>query len=313
MVSSHSGNSRSWLNRIASILHSSGGQLKAYEVIVVEVDYDKEQPQVHSADRGPLTWLALLGFLMTVFLITYSCIEGDGMSLLAALSLSLVSTLVGVGRKWSLQLPVRRAERPVPRSDVIINYPHGAFIIVKCAEETQRQLYWHPESCRYLVGEQTYRLLALMSTLLLMVGVVFLGNAKIQLQVAWAGSYVVLNAAYWIVAALPARLSWDLSAFRATPLHYAGGGLAEDHPSFTQALWHAIAITRSSAWARDFDIAPKSRGWDEWLQEAANVADDWGERIGKDGTLQLPEWNAPERLSEILAREYERQETEKRV
>ena len=304
---------RPWLNRIASILHSDGDKLKAYEVMIVNVEYDSNRPQVHSAARGPLTWLALLGFAMTIFLIVFSVVWDDGASLLATIFLSLVSTLVGVGRKWNLQLPVRRADRRVLPSDVVIKYPHGAFIIVKCAEETQRQLYWHPESCRYLVGEQTYRLLALVSTLFLMAGVIFLASSRSQLQLAWTGAYVVLNAAYWVVAALPARLSWDLSSFRATRQPYRGGGPAEAHPSFTQALWYAIAITHSSSWARDFDIAPKSSGWDEWLHEAATVAEDWGERLAKDGTLQLPEWNAPQRLSEILAREYERQETEKRV
>ena len=147
-----------------------------------------------------------------------------------------------------------------------------------------------------------------------MAGVIFLANASIALQVAWACVYVVLNAAYWVVAALPARLHWDLSAFQARTIPFEGGGPTEGHATFTQTLWTVIAITRRSRWARDFDIAPNSRWWDEWLNEAEAVVDEWGEQTGKDGTLLLPtRWNAPGRLSELMERAQQQQETEKQV
>ena len=319
VVSSHSGNSRQWLNRVASILHSTGDNLQAYSVMVVRVEevypptQDSDGSVVRAKAYGPLTFLALLGTAMTIGLIIVSCVYDDGMSLLATLCISLLSCLIGIGSKWRLELPQRRAARHVPRSDVIIVYPQGAFVIVKCSEDTQRQLYWHPEECDYLVGEQTYRLIALTCTLLLMAGVIFLGNASTPLQLAWVAAYVMLHAAYWIVAALPSRLHWDFSAFHAHRIHFDGGGPVDKHPSFTQALWRAIAITRSSSWARDFDIAPKSRGWDLWLEEAATVAERWGERFDDEKTMQLPYWDASDRLSSILEGRHDQEERKRQV
>ena len=317
VVSSHSGNSRQWLNRIASILHSFSDGLKAYEVRVVDVAFDPKEVEVRAAGWpwGPLTWLALLGAALAAALVGVSIWLDDGMSLIATLCLSLLSSLIGVGSKWALRLPQRRAAREVPRSDVVIKYPNGSFVIVRANEETQRQLYWHPESCEYLVGEQVYRGLALVGTLLLMAGVVFLANADIRLQIQWAGSYVLLNAAYWVVAALPARLHWDLSAFKATERPISRGTPNDKEEStFTLAMWRAIAVTRSSAWARDFDIAPKSKVWDAWLDEAGREAETWGERIAKDETLILPNnWDPNLRLSELMKRETERERAEKQA
>ena len=207
-------------------------------------------------------------------------------------------------------------KRDVPRSDVIINYPNGSFVIVKCDEDTQRQFYWHPEECRYLLQDQwVYRLLSLCCTLLLMAGVIFLANADISLQLGYAIAYFVLNAAYWIVAALPVRWHWDLSAFKLNPIKFDSGIQLppKKDPTFTQALWQAIAITRASGWARDFGIAPKSAAWDEWLKEAAQKAQAYGENRDKDGKLQLPEWNAAERLSKLLKHEEEQQKIMKQA
>ena len=280
---------------------------------LVKLDLNSKGALVKSSWKSPLTGLIVLGAAMSLTLIALSVYFEDGCSLLATLCLSILSTLVGIGSKWDLKLPVRKAEREVPRSDVIIFYPHGTFIIVKCNEETQRQLYWHPEKCDYMVDVQTYRFISLTGTLLLMAGVIFLANAEVTLQIAWAVAYVFLNAAYWVVAALPQRLHWDLSAYSAKTINIVGCGIGNGEPTFTQALWHAIAITGSSDWARDFDIAPNSEVWDEWLKEAGRKARAWEDRDVMSGTLVLPDWDPAEQLSRIMSNYQKKEKVEMRV
>ena len=241
------------------------------------------------------------------------------MSLLATLTLSFVSTIIGIGSKWELTLPKRRDTRNVPRSDVIIKYPQGAFIVVKCSEEIQRQLYWHVEKCEYRVSLRVYRILSLAATLLLMAGVIFLANASILLQVIWAGAYVILNAAYWAVAALPENLHWDLSAFECNELKIEGfGEPGEDKPTrFTDALWLVVAITKSSGWAQDFDIAPKSEDWAEWLRRAemqSNLTvEEQKEHEPTEHVLVIPRWNPQLELTKILRTNSQRREAERRA
>ena len=312
-MSSASGNNRPQLNHIASILHHDGDRLPDYSVRVVELEENESGGPVKASSTGPLTWLALLGTAMSIGLTVFSVVQGDAASLAATLCLSVLSTLIGIGSKWNLTLPQRNEKREVPPSDVIINYPHGAFIIVRCRESTQRQLYWHPEKCDYIVGVRTYRFLSLAGTMLLMAGVICLANATIDLQLAWAAAYVILNAAYWIVAALPQRLHWDLSAFKASTIDYVGGGPEPEHPSFTHALWLTIAITGESQWAKDFDIAPKSSAWNDWLAEARREARTSTGKKDKLGRLELADWNAPGRLSEIMTRNSKNENAEEKA
>ena len=329
VVSSHSGNSRDQLNHVASIIHDVGTHLEDYTVRVIELRRSKkaespkakygkewrepeEEPIVKSSPKGPLTGLAILGTAMSLTLLIVSIVREDGMSLLATLILSGVSSIIGIGSRWKLKLPRRKVTRPVPESDVIIKFPQGAFIVVKCSEEIQRELYWHPEKCDYYVSLPLYRYISLAATLFLMAGVIFLANATILLQVLWAGAYVILNAAYWVVAALPEKYHWDLSAYEAKELNIAG---APENHTFTHALWTVIAVTGSSAWARDFDLAPKSPAWELWLSDALEKVTIAGtHRHGtKPDIIEIPQWHPTKRLSEIFAEERENGEISQAV
>ena len=241
---------------------------------------------------------------MSIAIFITSIVKGDGMALLAILLLSFLSTLVGIGSRWTPDIKERKATRAVPRSDVIIQFPQGAFLIVQCEESTARQLYWHPPRCEYSVNILAYRIISLVGTLMLMFGVICLGNATLLLQGLFAGAYLILNAAYWAVAALPQHLHWDLSHFRVIPIHYAGG---EKSQTFTEALWKAIAISRSTEWVRAGQVAPGHGGWKEWLDEAQDHIDAAGEKqdLDLDGTpdhpFELPEWDPEEALTRAMA------------
>ena len=289
---------RSQINHVAHILHHDQS-LSDYAVRCVKLTKNPNMPAVKASSKGPLTWLAVLGFLFSIGLVVLSVKQQDPFALIATILLSFLSTIIGIGSKWSLQLPTRRATRLVPPSDVIIAYPHGAFLVVKCDEDIARELYWAREKCNYMVGVQVYRLISLIGTLMLMFGVIFLGNAQLNQQLAFAAAYIILNAAYWVVAALPQRLHWDLSSYDAIEeVFVKQDGEAEN---FTAALWKAIAITRSVDWVKNADVAPLSRGWKEWLRKAEEMAGlPPGTKDPKTKATTLPDWDCQAALTEFL-------------
>lgn len=238
------------------------------------------------------------------------------MALIATCLLSLLSTNLGIANKWS---PTPNDPKPDPASppgDVVIKYPQGAFIVVKCEERTARYLYFNPsERCIYHVKSTTiYRGLSLISTLFLMGGVICLANAKIQNQTAFAASYMFINIVYWIVAALPPANHWDLSRLVVTKVVVKGGApprtarVANVSPTYTEALWKAIAVTGTSNWVRESGWAPRTPAWNDWLDEAeeAAVGEPMKESMLKDDagndveTWTIRNWDSRNALSTLL-------------
>ena len=247
---------------------------------------------------------------MSLTLLALSIHRNDGFALLTTILLSLLSTLIGLGSLWKLELMQRKAIRRVPKDKIVIKYPHGAFLIVKCDENIARELYWHPEECNYVFGDTVYRLISLVGTLMLMFGVICLGNSTLFLQVGFAASYMILNVAYWVVAALPAQWHWDLSCYEVEREYYQGG---EKQASYTQALWKAIAITQSVDWVRNGAIAPISEAWKLWVETADEIVErekekeelaglgmDSNDSLEKREVKPLPQWDAEQALTDYL-------------
>jgi hypothetical protein len=221
---------------------------------------------------------------MSVFIFSLSIIFGDGMSMIATILLSFLSTLVGVSNKWNLRLP-RRPQADAPPGDVVIRYPNGSYLIVQCDEDVARELYFAPEEIDYTITSPTYyRVLSLFGTLMLMLGVIALANAKLQLQMVWAGAYILINIAHWVVAAVPQKMHWDLSCYDVREQGVEGG---PSNPSFTEALWKAILITKSQSWVKNGKAAPETEVWDAWLNMAEEQAQMYGTRVG---SLVKPLW-----------------------
>lgn len=317
-----SGNLSDHVNPIANLLHDDK-KLDAYSVrfahITREVSRsggknrgehsngDEYNPssQVTARTRSPLTFLSVLGCIMSVALLVLSVVKKDGMALLATILLSLLATLIGIGSRWSLKLRKRSATRDVLDSDVVIAYPKGSFLIVKCSEDIQRELYFAPEECQYQVGATAYRVISLVTTIMLMFGVIFLGNASLVLQISFAAAYLILNAAYWTVAALPPQWNWDLSCFKFEIIELS---TPEEKPNFTAALWTAIALTRSTDWVINGQVAPVNSAWRRWLHEAGQIAasGDAGKKDDK-GRVILPTWEFQEKLTDFIKEEKDAQ------
>ncbi|KAK2756558.1 hypothetical protein FQN54_005451 [Arachnomyces sp. PD_36] len=304
VVGIYSGNTTDHINHVAQLLHR-GDSLARHTVQWVRIVRRSadQQPSVNANLWGPLTYASLLGSALSAVLLSLSIYYDDGNALLATIFLSLVSTLVGFGSKWTLALAARKANRETPPGDVVVQYPRGVFLVVTCDEDVARALYFSPETCDYNLKKFWYRTLSLLATIFLMFGMIMLANAKPILQIFYAAAYMILNAAYWVVAALPDTWNWDLSNYEVVRQDYnMPASMDEEAPtddrgpnvvpairstkldpplsakerdtarSFTGALWRAIALSGTSEWVRTAGIAPKTKAWDEWLKEAENVA-----------------------------------------
>jgi hypothetical protein len=288
--------------------------LPEYSVKCIEIKRIRNEGVVKAKMLGPTTFVAFLGFGLTLGLFGFSIWQEDGMGMLAVLCLSFLSTLIGLGNKWTLNLPTRKTTgRFTPKGDVVIRYPKGNFVVVRCSEDVARELFFAPENIEYLVEHPwKYRMIALVGTLVLMFGVIFLGNSGTYVQVAYAGSFMVLNAGYWIVAALPQRYHWDTSCFEV--IHQAfdepeqppeitvaiptknGHERLDDkdekpkklkvnkslpikrkpwvsyNKTFTQALWRVIVATQDIDWVKRSKTAPATEAWEDWLYKAEEQA-----------------------------------------
>jgi hypothetical protein len=261
---------------------------------------------------GPLGLVAIAGCIFSMVLLGLAIWKRDGFALIANITLSGLSSLVGYSGRWKLDLQKRvNTGRRVPPGDVVIRYPKGSFLVVSCDEDVARELFFAPENIKYHVKNQwQYRIISLIGTILLMFGVIFLANASTWMQIGFAIAYIVMNVLYWLVAALPSRIHWDTSCFKvsdqcievraAVPKPFAdengeavekSDGLAAQLPrpaktakeganpkfvdlngTFTSALWKAILVTQSTEWVRLSGAAPDTEAWKEWLEEAKDMA-----------------------------------------
>lgn len=258
---------------------------------------------------GPLSAVAIFGSLESIALIILSIYFKDGMALVATLLLSFLSTLIGLGNKWKLQLVKKTVQNWTPPGDVVIRYPRGNFLVVKCTEDVARELYFAPENIQYRVSDQRlYRLISLVGTMMLMFGVVALANAELYLQLSFAAAYILLNAAYWLVAALPSRLHWDTSCFTVKKQRFDKGNsdqktYTDYNETFTQALWKVIVATKDTEWVKRGEAAPQTPAWDEWLRVAESKANEVSfHRDEKTDlvTYRVPEWNAQGTLAQLM-------------
>lgn len=304
-----SGNDRQSINHIGNIV-CDADRMKEFSVRCVEISRTNNL-HVKAKTVAPLTGVLLLGAALSVILIALSIHYEDGMSLLATILLSLLSSLIGLSNKWTLSLPKRSVkDTTVPRGDVVIRYPKGSFLIVRCDEDVARELYFAPETIHYLLSHApAYRIFSLIGTLMLMFGVIFLANAQNILQLAFAGAYMLLNAAYWIVAALPSKIHWDTSCFKVKPQCLSDSEESKGYPSvnktFTQALWKVIVVTKSIDWVKRGEAAPDTMAWRRWLLDAKHKASTVN-TLSKDKfpdvtTWEVPNWDPQQHLKELLA------------
>lgn len=66
----------------------------------------------------------------------------------------------------------------------------------------------------------------------------------------------------------------------------------EENKNFTSALWQAIAVTGTTSWVKNGNIAPVSPEWNKWMREAEQRVSPGGRgEEGIGGKIKLPDWD----------------------
>ncbi|RYP45838.1 hypothetical protein DL768_007864 [Monosporascus sp. mg162] len=267
-----------------------------------------KRPAVPPTLYSPLHILTVFSVLVTIGMIIAAAFWNDGSAILSVSLLSLASSVVGLASWWRPLLMSRSHTNKVPKGDVLIRTREGGFLLIKCTEEVARELYAGTEECDYRVGTQVYQVLMGFGTLLLMVGVVLLGNCKWNSQIFIGAAYVTLNALYWCMSLIPKKYFWDLSRYvlrDVTPPEARNAHLTTDPndqregvKSFTRTLWYAIRETKRTAWVERSGAAPSTPQWQLWLREAEEAANrgdkKWPAVARKDEIMKMkveePRW-----------------------
>ncbi|KAM0479001.1 hypothetical protein ACHAPX_004979 [Trichoderma viride] len=249
---------------------------------------------------SPLHILSAFSCLLSIGILIAAVFWQDGTAILAIVLVSFVSTVIGYASSWRPILMQRRHTNKVPSGDVMIRTREGAFVLVRCSEDVARELYSGTEECDYYVGEKVYRLCMAVGTILLMFGVVLLGNCTWNSQIFIGGSYIVLNGLYWGLGMLPMKYFWDLSRYDCKNVTKKDSKKAhgvtndlderEGYPSFTRTLWYAIRETKSIGWVERSGAAPGTPQWKQWLNEALENA-----------KAEKRDWPAVKRKNEIMS------------
>ena len=258
---------------------------------------DKPRVRVPSYLFSPLNILSFASFLLTIGLIIWAALIGDGTALTAVGTISFASSVVGYASWWSPILTERISRSKVPPGDVMIRTREGAFLLVKCDEDVARELYTGTEECHYYVKTKAYRFLVALGTFLLMISVVLLGNCDFTMQAAIGVSYIVLNGAYWAASLIDKGMFWDLSNYEwkditpddAKNAHDTQDSTLSGKPSFTRTMWYAIRETKKIGWVRSGGAAPRTPQWEQWLDLAEKNAGD-----------EIRNWDAVEMREQIV-------------
>ena len=257
-------------------------------------------PLVQAAKFRYMTFLAITSFLGWVGLLAYAIILRDGMAVLALVLLGLVSSTTHILLYHKIELPPWNPTRPfgdLPKSDLVIQHPKGAFQIIECEEEIARRIFLHPETCDYWIkDERIYRLLAMPATLALMVGAICLSNAKSELQLYFACALVSLNAAHWFVAAQKEEVHWDWSSIKVEETKRSNSN------NYLNSLWEVIYSTGSTRWVKAAKIAPDNQAWDEWIIEAQKQLTPENRPVNEKGIVQKSSWDPHPFLTAALKR-----------
>lgn len=252
--------------------------------------YGSIQPVMRAKNISPHNVLSIASCLLTIGLLVWAIIIGDGPATLAIILLAITTTLFCAASLWRLP-QTRRSPYPVaPPGDVVIRTKEGAFLIIKCDEDISRQLYFGTDEVFQLVTTGFSTCIGC-GTVIFMVAVILMGNSTWTMQAALSVTYLLLNAVYWFVAVMPSTTHWEFPMYReknVTPLDvkYMYDG---SPPSFIKSLWKAILETKEVSWVRKSGAIPDGDEWDQWLELA--------KRNALNGNR---EWDAVKMQKEIL-------------
>ncbi|KFZ13744.1 hypothetical protein V501_03545 [Pseudogymnoascus sp. VKM F-4519 (FW-2642)] len=219
------------------------------------------QPIMRAKNMSPHNILSVASCLLTIGLLVWAIIIGDGPATLAIILLAITTTLFCAASLWRLPLRRTRSSK-VPAGDVAIRTRQGAFLIIQCNENVARELYSSPDEVFQLITTGFSPCIGC-GTVIFMVAVILMGNSTWTMQAALAVTYLLLNAVYWFVALMPSTTHWEFPSYEicdVTPedIKYAHrfDMTKNPHPSFTNSLWKAILVSKEIRWVRRSGAIP---------------------------------------------------------
>lgn len=296
------------LNFFPNLLHGTGAGLPPFSVREFSLEANKtdmrkyerralglEQIIIEHRPFGTMSIVAIASAFISLGLMIWSILIRDGIGLIGIILMSLSSTLMCMGYWWAPDLPKIRKPKGSdnrPPGDVVVRSRTGTFTIIHCDENTARSLYFNPSERKYYF-QSSYLLSrrifgAVLGGLFLTAAIVFFSNCTWPLQVGLAVAYTMLNVSYWVATVLPPDWSWDLSGLK----------LEEINPfpvqctSYTEALWLAIRVSRSTKWVFPSQAVGETAVWKEWVSQADEVI-----RGNEEGQAN---WNAVNELDRLL-------------
>ena len=275
------------LNFFPNLLHGTGARLppfyvREFNLEAIQTDKRKyerralglEQIVVEHRPLGTMSIIAIVSAFVSLGLMIWSIVIGDGVALVGIIVMSVSSTLLCMGYWWAPDLPkIRKLKGPDnrPPGDVVVRSRTGTFTIIHCDENTARTLYFNATERKYYF-QSSYILSgrvfgAVFGGLFLTAAIVFFSNCTWALQVGLAVAYTILNMSYWVATVLPPEWSWDLSGLK---LEETGRRPIQCR-SYTEALWAAIRLSNSTKWVFPSEAVGETDTWKEWLRQADEV------------------------------------------
>ncbi|KAL1640070.1 hypothetical protein SLS58_007337 [Diplodia intermedia] len=174
-----------------------------------------------------------------------------------------------------------------------------SFDIVRCSRAVAEEVFFAHETASYTMKhDYQYYLITALADVLLRISVVFLALSTTMLQAYFIAGYAILTLVYGLTSTIPSTLYLLTS-----PYIVEEEKIDEpESPTYTQALWKAIVLTKSINWINLGDMAPRDAVWTEWLRQACEAAQIAAStESGGVITWEIPkEFNAQEKLNELL-------------
>ena len=237
----------------------------------------RPQPLMKAKTLAPHNILSVLSTLLTIGLLVWAIVIGDGAATIAIVLLSCATTLFCAAALWSPPAKFNRdSQFGVPPGDVVIRTRYGAFLVIKCDQNVARELYSGIEDIMQVITRGFSSCVGA-GTVVSMVAVIMMGNCSWTMQAALAVTYLLLNAVYWFAALMPSGTHWEFPLYQwedITPedTKYQYRSTETTVPTYTRSLWKAILETQSVAWARNGVAVPNTPQWNQWLEEAESNA-----------------------------------------
>lgn len=294
VVGVHSGNRFNELNFFADVIHGIES-LKQYEFQSFRISHKKKDVEQNggflrkkaSKDEAiiplhtfcALNLLTMASILMTFALFIWAGVQHNAVALLGLGTMSMSTSTACLSAMWRPKLTIREIKSDkIPPGDIVIRTRSGAFVSVKCTEEVARELYAGTEVCDYVFEGRQHQCLLASSTVLLMAAIIFFSNCGWKMQIAVGLAYIILNLAYWALALLTEpRDIWNIDS--RYEVERPDEGATSKYSNYTQVLWRAIQETGQIDWVKNAGMAPSTKNWDGWLDEAKE-------------NCRNPEWDA---------------------